>query len=130
MNVQDRLQRITKPFQFDTTQIPTAGNVLEENISDEENNFVEGLHLDNLINSFSTESTHSNIDSNNIPQNLSFSSLKSKGSHNCGSKNIAYIDPSNDIENTILIKNSIQQQIEIPHTTSQSLNQKKLHRTV
>ena len=101
MHAQDFLQRITKPFQFDTTEIPNTTNILEENMPDEENNFVEGLHLDNLINSFSTESTHNNIDSNNIPQNLSFSSLKSKGSHNCGSKNIAYIDPSNDIENTI-----------------------------
>ena len=53
MNVQDRLQRITKTFQFDTTQIPNTENVLEENISDEENNFVEGVHLDNLINLFS-----------------------------------------------------------------------------
>ena len=67
MNVQDCLQRITKPFQFETSQIPNAENVLEENISDEENNFVEGLHLDNLINLFSTESIHNNIDSNNIP---------------------------------------------------------------
>ena len=72
MNVQDRLQRITKIFQFDTTQIPNTENVLEENISDEENNFVEGLRLDNLINLFSTESTYNNIDSNNIPQKLSF----------------------------------------------------------
>ena len=125
MNVQDRLQRITKPFQFDTTQIPNTTNVLEENISDEENNFVEGLHLDNLINLFSTESTHNNTDSNNIPQELSFSTIKSKGSHHCGSKNIAYIDPSIDIEKTILAKNSIQQQTEISHTTSQSLNQNK-----
>ena len=125
MNVQDCLQRITKPFQFETSQIPNEENVLEENISDVENIFVEGLRLDNLINLFSTESTYNNIDSNNIPQKLSFSTIKSKGSHNFGSKSIAYIDPSIDIENTIFIKNSIQQQIEIPHTTSQSLNQNK-----
>ena len=49
MHAQDCLQRITKPFQFDTTEIPNTANILEENMPDEENNFVEGLHLDNLI---------------------------------------------------------------------------------
>ena len=53
MNVQDRLQRITKTFQFDTTQIPNTSTFLDENISDEENNIVERVHLDNLINLFS-----------------------------------------------------------------------------
>ena len=48
---------MTKSFQFDTTQITSTTNIQEENVSDEEDNFLEGEELDTLINSFSTEST-------------------------------------------------------------------------
>ena len=39
MNVRDHLQRITNPFQFNTTQDTNTSNALEEDISDEEEIF-------------------------------------------------------------------------------------------
>ena len=106
MIVQDHLQRITKLQQFDTTQITSTTNFLDKHISDEEDNFFEGVHLDNLIYSFSADSTCNNADRNNISQKLNFEYIKSKGSHECGSKDIAYINPNNHIEHTFLIENS------------------------
>ena len=84
MKVRDHLQRITNPFQFNTTQNTSTTNAPEEDISDEEENFLEGEQLDTLINSFSTEITNNITANNNIPQKLNLEYIKSKGSHKCG----------------------------------------------
>ena len=55
---------------------------------------------------------------------LNFEYTKSKRSHDCGSKDIVYINPNNEIKHTFLIKNSTQQQIQTAHAISQSSNQK------
>ena len=52
MKVHDHLQQITNPFQFNTTQITSTTNVLEENVLDKEDNFLEGEELDTLITHF------------------------------------------------------------------------------
>ena len=72
MKVRDHLQRITDPFQFNATQITNTTNIPKEDLSDEEDSFLEGVHLDNLIYSFSAESTCNNADSNNISQKIKF----------------------------------------------------------
>ena len=106
MKVRDHLQRITNPFQFNTTQNTSTTNAPEEDISDEEENFLEGEQLDTLINSFSTEITNNITANNNIPQKLNLEYIKSKGSHKCGFKDIASIDPNNDNVNFNLIQDS------------------------
>ena len=111
MKVHGHLQWITNPFQFNTTQITNTTNIPEEDVSDEEDNFLEGEQLDTLINSFSTEITNNNTANNNIPQKLSLEYIKSKGSYSCGSKSIAYINPNNDVANFDLVKNNIEQQV-------------------
>ena len=96
MKVCDHLQRITNPFKFNTTQISSTTNAPEEDISDKEENFLEGEHLDTLINAFSTEIANNITANNNIPQKLNLEYIKSKGSHKCSFKDIASIDPNND----------------------------------
>ena len=49
MKVRDHLQQITNPFQFHTTQNTNTTNAPEEDISDEEDNFLEGEQLYTLI---------------------------------------------------------------------------------
>ena len=104
MNVRDHLQRITNPFQFNTTQDTNTTNSQEEDISDKEENFLEGEQLDTMINSFSTETSNNITANNNIPQKLNLEYIKSKGSHKCGFKDIASIDPNNDDVNFFLLK--------------------------
>ena len=80
-----------------------------------------------MISSFSTEITNNNTANNNIPQKLSFEYIKSKGSHSCGSKDIAYINPNNDNVNFDLVKNSNNQQLQITNVVSQSSHQNQGH---
>ena len=113
MNVRDHLQRITNPFQFNTTQDTNTTNSKEEDISDKEENFLEGEQLDTMINSFSTETSNNITANNNIPQKLNLEYIKSKGSHKCGFKDIASIDPNNDNVDSNLIQDSNNQQLQI-----------------
>ena len=72
MKAYDHLQKIIKQFEFNTTQITSTRNFLDANISDEEDNFLEGEQLDTLLNSFSAESTYNDTINYNIPQKFSF----------------------------------------------------------
>ena len=127
MRVRDHLQRITNPFQFNTTQISSTTNAPEEDISDKEENFLEGEQLDTLINAFSTEIANNIITNNNIPQKLNLEYIKSKESHKCGSKDIAFIDPNNNNVNFNLFQNSNNQQLHITETALQITNQNQGH---
>ena len=127
MKVRDHLQRITNPFQFNTTQNTNTTNAPEEDISDEEENFLEGEQLDTLMNSFSTEIANNITANNNIPQKLNLEYIKSKGSHKCGFKDIASIDPNNDNVNFNLVQNSNNQQLLITNAVSQSSHQNQGH---
>ena len=127
MKVRDHLQRITNPFQFNTTQNTNTTNAPEEDISDEEDNFLEDKQLDTLINSFSTEIANNITANNNIRQKLNLEYIKSKGSHKCGFKDIASIDPNNDNVNFNLVQNSNNQQLQITNAVSQSSHQNQGH---
>ena len=127
MKVRDHLQRLTNPFQFNTTQNTSTTNATEEDISDEEENFYEGEQLDTLINSFSTEITNNNTENNNFSQKLSLQYIKLKESHKCGSKDIASIDPNNNNVNFDLVKNSNNQQLQMTNAVLQSSHQNPGH---